>query len=310
MEVDHRANAREPVTIDQTRRERVAYEQHSGGKTTREAVVELPDDQREFELAHRVYLDPANLRPRDRRISPYGQLHAFSNTFIRVINYETLGLQEDVQLGHDVYLRLYPAFQPLSTRDLLGVFASAAYTGQYRGGFGRVLASSHIDYAGPRRSDVGVAASGQVVTPDLGVGRFVFDLEFAQQPVQYLSGVYLLGGTGRLRGYSPTKLLGTGYASFNDEFRSRPLRIFSVLTGVALFHDVGTVFDARFDGFRLRHGAGIGLRILAPQLDRDVFRVDFGFPLQDDPAAEFTFVASFGQAFSLPTTYPPVLLPQ
>jgi outer membrane protein assembly factor BamA len=126
--------------------------------------------------------------------------------------------------------------------------------------------------------------------------------------------VYVLGGTGRLRGYKPSRLFGSGLTTFNHEFRSRPLRLFSVLTGLALFHDVGSVFDERFDGFRLRQGAGFGLRILAPQLDRDVFRIDFGFPLvfpeQDDPAAHFTFTASFRQAFSTPVAFPSALLPQ
>jgi outer membrane protein assembly factor BamA len=81
-----------------------------------------------------------------------------------------------------------------------------------------------------------------------------------------------------------------------------------------LFHDVGSVFDERLEGFRLRQGAGFGLRILAPQLDRDVFRIDFGFPLvfpaKDDPAAQFTFTASFRQAFSTPAAVPAALLPQ
>jgi hypothetical protein len=313
-EVDYRASSREPPSADDVSRERVQYEERTPGLLTRIGEEELPPDQTLFNAVERAYLDPRTLRPRERRISPYAQVHAFSNSYRRIINYSTLGLQEDIQVGHDVYLRLYPALQPLSTRDMFGAFASAAYTGHYRGGFGRVLASSQIEYGGPGKSDVSLRASAHFATPDVGVGRFVYDFSAVQQPMQYLSGLYLLGGTGRLRGYHPGKLLGAGLATFNHEFRSRPLRLFSVLTGLAVFHDVGTVFDGEFEGGRLRQGAGAGLRILFPQLDRDVFRIDFGFPIlppgSPDSAAEFTFVASFYQAFSAPVAPPPVLLPQ
>lgn len=313
LEVDRRAYLREPVPMDQTQLEAARYFVTPEGQRLRE-FVPLPPDAAQFAAAERSYLDTSTLRPSDRRVGPYAQLHAFKNSYVRVINYETLGLQEDVQVGHDLYLRLYPGFQPLSTRDLLGVFASAAYTTVGQVGMGRVLASSAIEYAGPTASDVGVRAAAHFATRDVGVGRFVYDAGLLYQPVQYLSGVYVLGGTGRLRGYKPSALFGSGLATWNHEFRSRPVRLFSVLTGFALFHDMGSVFNERFDGFRLRQGAGFGLRILAPQLDRDVFRIDFGFPLafpaSDDPAAQFTFTASFQQAFSTPVAFPNALLPQ
>lgn len=314
LELDWRTSVREPVPITETIRERVRYEEQPNGSFARASAQELPPDQAQFDAVERVYLDPRALPPRDRRISPYGQLHAYSNSYRRVINYATLGLQEDIQVGHDVYLRLYPAFAPVSSRDLLGVFASAAYTGYYNGGFARALASATIEYAGPRRSDASLRGTLHLATPDVGVGRFVYDFSLRHQPTQYLTGLYELGGTGRLRGYHPGRLYGPGLVTFNHEFRSRPLRLFSVLTGVAVFHDLGSVFDDSFGGFRLRQGVGAGLRILFPQLDRDVFRVDFGFPIvrpgERDPAAEFTFVASFYQAFSAPVAASPALLEQ
>lgn len=315
MELDWRANHRDPVSIEEVERERVRYVIRPDGSVADQLVVEdLPPSREQFDAVHQVYLDPNNLRPRDRRISPYVQMHAFANRYVRLINYNTLGLQEDVQLGHDVYLRLYPAFEPLSTRNLMGIFASAGYTLHSRGALLRTVASSEVEYAGAGSSDVTISAGAHFVTPDVGVGRFVYDWDFVHSPVQYTPAYYVLGGTSRLRGYSTAQLFGTGRAVFNHEFRSRPIRIFSVLTGIALFHDVGGVFFDDLRGFRLRQGAGAGLRILAPQLDRDVFRIDFGFPLvfppSDDPAAEFTFLATFRQAFSTPVEPPRVLLPQ
>jgi hypothetical protein len=310
-ELDWRTYSRSPQSLDETPRQRVAYqEQPNGTFGERSVLQELPPDADEFEAAQNAYLNTQNFFRRDRRISPYAQLHAYSNTYLRVFNYETLGLQEDVHVGHDVYLRLYPAFQPLSSRDLLGVFSSASYGAPLAGGFAKVLAASSVEYSEPTRSDVSARLAAHYATRDVGLGRFVYDTGFIHQPVQYLSGYLTLDGTNRLRGYRPGALLGPGRVTFNHEFRSRPLRMFSILTGLSLFHDVGTVFGQGYSGAKLRQGAGVGLRVLLPQLDRDVFRIDFGFPLSRDPAAEFTFVATFGQAFATPASLPAVLLPQ
>jgi len=48
-------------------------------------------------------------------------------------------------------------------------------------------------------------------------------------------------------------------------------------------------------------GVGAGIRFLAPQLDRDVFRIDLGFPVPPDAErGEISVMATFGQAFGVP----------
>ena len=65
-------------------------------------------DLSEFDpVAARAYVDFALPRS-DTRIGPFAQIHAYSTRFMRVLDFNTLGLQEDVRLGHDLYLRLYP----------------------------------------------------------------------------------------------------------------------------------------------------------------------------------------------------------
>jgi hypothetical protein len=78
----------------------------------------------------------------------------------------------------------------------------------------------------------------------------------------------------------------------------------TVEIGGDLFYDVG---DAAF-GFNNLHpkqGVGVGLRALFPQLDREVFRVDFGFPVGYGatlPSVNpWTFFIAFQQAFTIPT---------
>lgn len=269
------------------------------------------------------------LPPRDERISPYFQIHAYRSLYQRLINYDTLGLQEDVQLGHNVYLRLYPAFRPLSSRSLLGVFSSATYTWQLADGFAKVLGAGLVELAqtgnengpvydaannphevqGLAQSDAQVQLEAHFASPDLGAGRFVSNVELLSRPIRYLNRLpYVLGGTDQLRGYAAGAFFGTNRFAANTEFRTRPLRVLSVLAGLNAFWDAG---DASYDWkFQLKHGVGVGVRFLFPQLDREVFRVDVAIPIKPHEKGELTWFAGFTRVFGLPSAPPPALLIQ
>ena len=280
------------------------------------------------------------------RISPYVQLRSFANTFRRVINLETLGLAEDVRLGHDVRLRLYPGFEAVgSTRNVLGLFASAGYTLPVStDGYFEALVAWDSELATLRpysdpindETDATFSTELRLVSPSLGFGRFVNDFEYRRRVARYLVGRLTLANTAGLRGYrlcpDPTTVqderfsssagcfVGDQSVNLNLEFRSTPLLFLSTLWGAVLFYDAGDAFDewkappganaaTLQQVFNPRAGAGVGLRVLIPQLDRSVFRVDLGFPLNpDDPRSEVTFIASFGQAGFAPFAAPDVLL--
>jgi outer membrane translocation and assembly module TamA len=139
----------------------------------------------------------------------------------------------------------------------------------------------------------------------MALGRFVSDAYFTNTYRNYSRLFFSLDNTTRLRGYRArpeisNDLFGTGMIAHNLEFRSRPFQIFSTLLGAALFHDIG---DAFYDlsEIRLKQSAGFGIRFLAPQLDREVLRIDLGFPLPPRSVeGEFTVNAAFGQAFDVP----------
>jgi outer membrane translocation and assembly module TamA len=87
-----------------------------------------------------------------------------------------------------------------------------------------------------------------------------------------------------------------------------PVQILSVQFGAALFYDVGDT-GRDFQNLRLRHGAGGGLRVAFPQIQRSVFRIDVGVPLDPhDPAADTNVIARFEQAFGVPALSSPGLL--
>ncbi|MBM4361343.1 MAG: BamA/TamA family outer membrane protein, partial [Deltaproteobacteria bacterium] len=165
------------------------------------------------------------------------------------------------------------------------------------------------EIAGPRGTDAELLLGGRIVTPRLPFGRFVVDGFSLDRYRNYLNPLQSLGGTTRLRGYRAAAFVGPSALVTNVELRTPPVQVFSILAGLAAFYDAGDAFRRR-EEMVLRQGVGLGLRILVPQIERVVFRVDLATPLdRSDPAGETTVVAQFRQAFPDPGPVPPALAP-
>ncbi len=280
----------------------------SFGLEASRAIYEPPDLSGQPLLVQREF---ASLLPvSDRRLDPFVQLHAYENRFIRVLDLETLGLQEDYRLGHDVWVRAYPAAQSLgSTRNQLGVYSAAGYTIPVWDGLARAYATSSIQISRPDQSDAAVSVGTRLVTPRLPFGRVVFDGFILDRYENYLNPLQSLGGTTRLRGYRASAFVGPDLVIGNIEIRSRPVQILTVQVGAAAFFDFGDAFR-QFSQMSLKRGIGGGLRFAFPQIQRSVLRVDFGIPLDPRVAgAERSLVVEFEQAFDMPVLTSPGLVP-
>ena len=246
----------------------------------------------------------------DNRAGPFLQWRTYRTDFTRVLDFETLGLQEDYRLGHELYARVYPTPKVFSsTRDVIGVYGGAQYTVAMGDGLARLGVETAADYelsdraaGGERVSDASVRASGRIVTPRLGFGRLVVDALVLNRYRNYLNRINFLGGEGRLRGYPTRSFYGKDTVVYNFEFRSRPVEILTCQIGATLFYDVGDSFDG-FSDMELKSSIGAGLRAMFPQLDRAVLRVDVGFPMTPGYVPSGfpgQIVASFFQAFPMP----------
>ncbi|WP_394839889.1 hypothetical protein LVJ94_23660 [Pendulispora rubella] len=237
----------------------------------------------------------------DTRVGPFLQWHGYTNRFHRVLDFESLSLQEDYRLGHDLWLRVYPVSSGLgSSRSFLGVYAAAQYTIPWGDGLVRAAVEATNEFQSDRISDASVELDLRISTPHFGFGRLVFDSVVLNRYRNYLNRRTFLGGDTRLRGFPSSYFDGQDLFVSNVEFRTRPIAVFSVQLAGALFYDVGSAFED-FDHVKMHQSAGAGFRVLFPQVDRIVFRGDFGFPL-DRPAgvAPLTFFFTFQQAFGLP----------
>jgi hypothetical protein len=241
---------------------------------------------------------------------------------VRIIDFDTLALQEDYRLGHDVVLRVYPVLRALgSTRDLLGTYAGAAYGVPLGDGVARMLVEGTVEAMPDTVSDAFLNTELGVATPRiLGLGRLVLDLTFLDRFRNYLKTQSYLGSDSRLRGYPTQEFNGWNEIVGNLEFRSRPVELLSLQFGATAFYDVGDVFN-NFDAIRPKQSVGLGLRVLFPQITRSVLRVDVAVPFMGlevpDGAKNFMGTSlpggvqnpqvyvTFGQALSLPGPNPP-----
>lgn len=273
-------------------------------------------DRRRFRLRGAQSFAPAAVRDftrrelpvTDTRVSPFLQLRSYTSHYHRVHDFETLGLEEDFRLGHEAVVRVYPASSEVaSTRDMLGTHAALGYTLPFGSGIARAVAASTIEKSTKAATDATLQLGTRVVTPRVGFGRFVYDGLLINHYENYLNDQLTVGGDGRLRGYAPKQFIGKDVLASNLEFRTRPVQVWSVQVGGAVFYDAADAFDG-FSDLRLKHGTGIGLRSVFPQAERIVFRADYGVPVT---GKGFTFPGSlfiaFGQAFGMPTLPAPSL---
>jgi hypothetical protein len=245
----------------------------------------------------------------DQRISPFFQLHAHRTDFDSLIEVETLGLQEDFRRGHDLLLRVYPASSAIgSTRDLLGTLSELSYTFPVSGGLVRPLLGWKLEHASEGRDEALLETKLRIVSPRSAIGRLVLDGAFLDHVRNYSNTRFAIGGDTRPRGYPVGLGFGNNYVAATAELRTTSVDIFSAQVGGAAFYDVADAPDD-LERLNLRHGAGVGVRVLFPEFDRIVFRADWGFPLspgyQHFPGA---FFISFTQAFEMPGVAAPSVL--
>ena len=239
------------------------------------------------------------------RVGPFLQWHGYKSDFLRTLDLDTLGLQEDHRLGHDLWLRMYPSLRGLgSTRDFVGTYAGAAYGVALGDGVARASLESTVEATAHEISDASLTAGLGIATPRFGAGRLVFNAAARSRYRNYLNAQSFLGGDSALRGYPSRYLAGKDSLTTNLEYRTRSFEVASILLGAVAFYDVGDAFNG-FDHLDPKQAVGGGLRIVFPQIERAVLRLDVGVPItagarpSDVPPVSF-FVA-FHQAISLPS---------
>lgn len=240
----------------------------------------------------------------DNRVGPALEWRSYTTNYNRVIDLETLGLQEDWRMGHFFDVRIYPVLGAFgSSRTFLGTYAEAGYTLPLGDGLVRADLSTTNEINGDGIIQGMFDGELELATPRFGIGRLVYSARVTDRYANYLNTTSLLGGNSRLRGYPSNYFVGKDVVSSNLEYRIRPFQLLGTQIGGVLFYDVGDAFDG-FANFHPKHAVGLGLRMVLPYFDRVVFRADLGFPISATPlpanVSPVQFIITFRQAFDMP----------
>jgi hypothetical protein len=139
------------------------------------------------------------------------------------------------------------------------------------------------------------------ITPKIGHGHFpvrvVADVQYVRRSEDLNHSTSNIGGDTNLRGYPSQYLVGPQLVSGNLEVRTDPVAFKSLHFGEAAFIDCGDAFQSP-QSVQIFTSVGFGERILFPEFDKTVLRLDLAFPLNAVVGANPAyFSAQFGQAF-------------
>jgi outer membrane protein assembly factor BamA len=243
------------------------------------------------------------------RVYPALAWATFRNDYLRTLDIDTLALQEDYRLGHNVSSSVYLVTKALgSTRDIAGITGSASYSiavGDGLVGAG-VSTVAENDLSLGTITDGNVGGSFGAVTPRIGIGRIAMNTSFTNRYKNYLNGQTTTGGNDRIRGYPSAFFIGKDSYFYNIELRSTSVRVLFAELGAVAFYDAGDAANG-FDHLSPKQSVGFGLRGLFPQVNRLLLRADLAFPLKRGPFPEAItqtvvdpvgFNITLGQAFS------------
>jgi hypothetical protein len=236
----------------------------------------------------------------------------FTPKYRSLRNVQTYELAEDVRFGPDFDIGLGFGLEALGgSANYQRASASFGWTFPWcRDGFVRPA----ISIAGKRQVglidsdyiDETASAGLRIVTPTYWYARLVAAMSTAtawNRSLPGLPGPFFLGSDSGLRGYLINEFDGQRLAQGNFEIRSIPTPLWFFRVGGVIFYDVGAVPDTwkTFSAAQhLHHDVGLGFRALIPQSNRELFRFDLAFPLDNGvrtKAGSPRFIASFEQFF-------------
>jgi hypothetical protein len=221
--------------------------------------------------------------PRSERVSAlFARWSLFTPRYRVYRDLNTFDLREDSLLGPSLDLGVTGATVPLgSEADFVRLGGSAGWSFELFDGFQRVGGGFSGRLQDGALIDQQVSAGLYLATPVLFRAlRVAADAGVAFLRNARENFFYTLGGDSGLRGYTIGDFQGQAQALGHLEVRSRPLPVWSLRLGGLVFWDAGHA-AASLGALRLHNDVGLGLRLLIPQLNPYVIRVDWAFALQD-----------------------------
>jgi hypothetical protein len=227
-------------------------------------------------------------------------------------DFNSFDLRESARLGPNVGVTVGQAARFLgSDREYVTLSAAGSWGFDLFDGWQSFKLGWSARHQGGAWTDQLFSAGGSVATPVIARALRVVAAAGTSILLDDTRNAYAtLGGDSGLRGYTIGDLLGKSSFVAHLEVRSMALSVLSLRAGGLLFYDVGDAATpdvagstlsralATLRGFTPHHDLGFGLRILIPQFNTYVLRVDWAFATDTTPNTRAGWPGRFSAGFS------------
>jgi hypothetical protein len=220
--------------------------------------------------------------PNERISALFATWSLFTPRYRVYRDYGTYDLREDFQLGPNAYATVVQSAKLLgSDYAYTRVGGNFGWNFDLGDGFQRFVTGWYGRFLGGRFVDETRTLGLSLASPMIrGAVRLVGEADVASlHHSTRANAFFTAGGESGLRGYGLNEFRGQARFVGHLEARSRPLPLGALRFGGLAFYDVGHAAPS-LSALRPRQDIGLGLRLLIPQLNFYVLRVDWAFPLQ------------------------------
>ena len=231
--------------------------------------------------------------------APFIEYVLFTPRYRTLRNVTTFALAEDLRTGPDLDVSLSFGLQALgSDENFQRLTSTAGWTLPWsRDGFVRVAAALAGRYQQGDLIDNTATGSLRAATPPIaGLGRLVAQSSLSTRWHNTQNTFYAIGSDTGLRGFGINEFTGQRYFDFQLEARSSPYPLWVLRLGAVAFYDLGGAAD-QLRKLDLHQDAGLGVRMLIPQLSAQLWKFDFAIPFDGAGRGGVRFLAGFGSEF-------------
>ncbi len=250
----------------------------------------------------------AGVLPRSELTSvPFLEYSFFTPRYRTLRNASTFDLAEDLRTGPALDIQIGFGLKLLgSDHNFQRLSSSVGWTFPWaREGFVGVAAGLggryQADVISPKRDsgfiDDTVTVSARGATPPIsGVFRLLAQSSLSMRLHDAQNLNYAIGSDSGLRGYNINEFIGKRYFNLQVEARTLPYPIWVLRVGGVVFYDLGGAAEV-LPALALHQDAGLGLRILIPQLSAQLLKFDLAVPFEGKNRGALRFLAGFGSEF-------------
>jgi len=267
------------------------------GLGARDATARLPSGLAEEQRA--PFEDWARVPRSERANYLIARFHHYSNVFRVFRNLDSFALSEDRKMGYDLDLVARSAGPWLGSPQTWQEFEfiAARRFEPLRDDLLEVQGHLQMRRQDEEWIDNRLLLELRNYSPVSPVGRLVYRLALDVGWNDHNGGLVSVGGEGSLRGYLAGSRVGLSALRQNLELRAPALDLRTIQLGWVAFWDSGDAFD-EVGQLHIRHSLGTGLRILLPQSNRHIIRVDWALPLSGSESGPLGWLfVGFFQAF-------------